>query len=170
MERVRSARPPAIIREPVVDELATCAAMIVGRAGGDVDARREHLASCLADDDHHLLVAAVGSEVVGFGHVMPFVAPDGAPADVAPDGYYLVGLVVVPAWRRHGIGERLTAARMAWAAERADTIWYFANASNGATLDLHRRLGFVEVSRQFTFPGVAFAGGNGVLLRAPLSR
>lgn len=168
--RERSAPSPATIREAATDDLAACAAMIVSRAGGDLDKRWERLAADLGKDDHHLLVAVVGHEVVGFGQVMPFVAPSGAPIDVAPDGYYLVGLVVAPAWRRRGIGERLTIARMAWVAQRADAVWFFANARNGATLDLHRRLGFVEVSRQFTVPGVTFEGGNGVLLRAQLPR
>jgi hypothetical protein len=31
---------------------------------------------------------------------------------------------------------------------------------------LHARLGFVEVSRDFAFPGVRFDGGVGVLCRA----
>lgn len=166
--RERSGTPPATIREAAADDLAACAALIVGRVGGDLDARRERLASALDRDDHQLLVAVAGLEVAGFGQVMPFVAPSGAPADVAPDGYYLVGLVVAPAWRRRGIGEALTTTRMGWVAQRADAAWCFANARNGATLDLHRRLGFVEVSRRFTFPGVTFAGGDGVLLRARL--
>jgi ribosomal protein S18 acetylase RimI-like enzyme len=163
----RQDTPPVTIREPTIAELADCAAMIVSRTGGDPDARRERLAGYLADDDHCLLVAVVDSEVAGFGQVMPFSAGLSA-ADIAPDGYYLIALFVAPSWRRRGIGEQLTRARMAWAARRADTIWYFANAANGATLDLHRRLGFVEVSRRFTFPGVTFAGGTGVLLRAAL--
>jgi ribosomal protein S18 acetylase RimI-like enzyme len=168
--RERPGTSLAIIREPATTDLAACAAMIVSRTGGDLDARRERLASELANDDHHLLVAAVDHEVVGFGQVMPFIAQPKAPANVAPDGYYLVGLIVAPAWRRRGIGEHLTTARIAWVAQRADAVWYFANAGNGATLDLHHQLGFVEVSRQFTFPGVTFPGGNAALLRAQLSR
>lgn len=168
--RERSGTSSAVMREATIDDLAACAAMIVSRVGGDLEERRERLAADLAKDDHYLLVAVGGHEVVGFGQVMRFVAPSGAPVDVAPDGYYLVALIVAPAWRRRGIGERLTTARVAWVAQRADTVWYFANARNGATLDLHRRLGFVEVSRQFTFAGVTFGGGNGVLLRAQLPR
>lgn len=164
----RQETPPLTIREPTTAELADCAAMIVSRTGGDPEARRERLAGYLADDDHCLLVAIADSQVVGFGQVMAFSAGPSAPADIAPDGYYLIALFVAPSWRRRGIGEQLTRARMAWAAPRTDTIWYFANAANGATLDLHRRLGFVEVSRRFTFPGVSFNGGTGVLLRAAL--
>jgi hypothetical protein len=42
-------------------------------------------------------------------------------------------------------------------------VWYFASADNPASLDLHRDLGFREHTREFTFPGVSFAGGGGVL-------
>jgi ribosomal protein S18 acetylase RimI-like enzyme len=165
----RSGTRSAVIREPLPSELAACAAMIVSRAGGDVDARHDRLAADLAHEDHLLLVAVEGPQVVGFGEVMHFVAPPDAPSDTAPDGYYLAGLFVAPGWRRRGIGELLTTARMAWVARRADTVWYFANGGNGATLDLHQRLGFVEVTRRFAVPGVTFANDDGVLLRARLT-
>ena len=83
-----------------------------------------------------------------------------------PPGYYLVGLIVDPAHRRAGVGEALTRARVAWTLERADAVWYFANAGNRASLDLHARLGFEEVTRDFEVAGVTFDGGEGVLARA----
>jgi ribosomal protein S18 acetylase RimI-like enzyme len=89
---------------------------------------------------------------------------------MAPTGFYLVGLIVSPAWRRHGIGELLTVERMRWTAERADTIHYFANLANGPTLDLHKQLGFTELTRDFTFPGNPLKPGTGVLLQAPLKK
>jgi hypothetical protein len=55
---------------------------------------------------------------------------------------------------------------MAWAFQRAGEVWFFANARNRASVDLHARLGFVEVTRDFAFPGVSFDGGVGVLCRA----
>jgi ribosomal protein S18 acetylase RimI-like enzyme len=154
-----------IIREPFASELAECAALVVSRAGGDVDVRRERLARDLAKDDYYMLVAVVGAEIAGFAQVMHFVAQPDPPSDIAPDGYYLIALIVASDWRRRGIGDDLTYARIAWVAERADEVFYFANAGNGAILDLHGRLGFAEVSRQFTFPGVTFTGGEGVLLK-----
>lgn len=60
----------------------------------------------------------------------------------------------------------LTAHRLDWVRGRAEVVYYFANARNGATIDLHRRLGFEEVTRDFAIPGVAFEGGVGVLFRA----
>ncbi len=38
------------------------------------------------------------------------------------------------------------------------------NARNPASIDLHTGLGFVEVARAATFAGIAFTGGEGVLL------
>ena len=157
---------PVTIRPPHEGDLDACAALIVARSGGDVHARRRRLATDLTDPGQYLAIAAVGREVVGFGQVMSFTAGPQPQSDVAPDGYYLVGLIVASDWRRHGIGERLTEARMDWVARRAHVVWAFANAANGPTLDLHRRLGFVEVTHSFTYPGVTFDGGVGVLLCA----
>jgi ribosomal protein S18 acetylase RimI-like enzyme len=112
-----------------------------------------------------LLVASLEGTFAGYGRLLRFEAPADAPANVAPAGWYLVGLLVASACRRRGVGLELTRARMAWVFERADEAWFFANARNGASLGLHARLGFEEVTRDFVFPGVSFDGGVGVLGR-----
>ncbi len=40
---------------------------------------------------------------------------------------------------------------------------FFANTRNRASLALHARIGFREITRDFTIPTVSFAGGEGVL-------
>jgi ribosomal protein S18 acetylase RimI-like enzyme len=107
-------------------------------------------------------------QVVGYGRVRHFEPGPQAPPDVAPGGYYLSGIVVHPDWRHQRVGERLTQARMAWTSAFAPEVWYFTNAANQASLRLHHRLGFREVTRDFTFPGVTFTGGTGVLCRASI--
>ena len=87
---------------------------------------------------------------------------------MAPCGYYLVGVIVAPPARRRGVGRALTEARLAWIGGRAREAWYFANAQNDASLELHRQLGFEEVTRSFWFPEVTFDGGEGVLCRVRL--
>ena len=52
-----------------------------------------------------------------------------------------------------------------WIGERAAEAWYFANARSEASIALHRRFGFEEVSRRFSFPGLTFEGGEGILFR-----
>ena len=90
--------------------------------------------------------------VVAYGRVVRF-EPEPATPDPAPRGWYLLGLVVDQAWRRRGIGEALTAARMTWVAGRADRIYYFTAHENRVSQELHRRLGFVPLDGAWIPPG-----------------
>jgi ribosomal protein S18 acetylase RimI-like enzyme len=117
------------------------------------------------DPEHHLVVAEVGGAIVGYGRAGLFGTEPEAPADTAPRGYYLTGVFVHPDHRRGGIGAALTQTRLDWIGERADDAWFFANARNVASIDLHRRFGFEEVTRRFSFPGSTFHGGEGILFR-----
>jgi ribosomal protein S18 acetylase RimI-like enzyme len=112
-----------------------------------------------------LVVAERAGEVVGYGRVLRFERGPDAPADIAPSGYYLMGLIVHPGNRRVGVASALTRARLDWIAERADEAWYFANALNAASIALHAPFGFEEVTRSFFYPQVDFDRGEGVLFR-----
>lgn len=161
------------VRRMSAGDVEACARLIVSRTGGPIEDRREKLRADLQNPDRYSVVACAtsdpDSQVIGYAAVILHERIPDQPATTAPTGYYLVGLIVSPQWRRHGIGELLTVDRMRWTAERADAVWYFANVENGAILDLHRRFGFVEVTRDFTFPNAPLAPGAGVLLRAPLT-
>ena len=97
-----------------------------------------------------------------------FRPPDEAPPNVAPSGWYLSGLIVVPEYRCQGVGKSLIRARLDWIGEHDGWAYYFANAQNRVTINLHQQFGFVEVTRDFTYPGATFVGGTGVLFRARL--
>ncbi|MGZ0145458.1 GNAT family N-acetyltransferase [Kribbella sp. WER1] len=159
-----------VIRPAVDADLTRCAELIVSRTGGAVDVRRARLVADLQDPDKYTVVAEVGGEVVGYALVLRHQLSPTDPPDTAPSGYYLIGLIVDPEYRRRGIGELLTRERIRWTAERADEVYYFANIQNGATLDLHLSFGFTEVTRDFTFPNAPLKPGTCVLLRAPISR
>jgi ribosomal protein S18 acetylase RimI-like enzyme len=118
--------------------------------------------------EHHLVVAESNATIVGYGRARLFEPGAEAPPDTAPAGYYLTGVFVAPEHRRRGIGLALTKARLDWIGRRASEAWFFAHAGNVASIDLHRLLGFEEVSRRFSFPGLAFEGGEGVLFRLEL--
>jgi ribosomal protein S18 acetylase RimI-like enzyme len=150
-------------------DLQVCAELIVSRAGGSVAERRERLVADLADPERYIAVALVNGEVVGYGGVIHHELKADDPPTTAPTGYYLIGLIVSPGWRRHGIGELLTRDRIRWTAERADAVYYFANQANGAILDLNKSFGFTEVTRDFIFPGAPLKPGTCILLRASLS-
>jgi len=161
--RVRAARSSDL---EVCVELALIA---TGEPTTRADAWRAGLTADIDEPDRLLLVAEIGTEVVGYGRVRTFEPGPDAPLETAPAGFYLVGPFVRGDRRRLGGGLGLTSARMRWIAERADEAWFFSNARNAASIALHRRLGFEEVTRRFSFPCVTFAGGDGILFRAHLA-
>ncbi|MBB5978023.1 GNAT family N-acetyltransferase [Kribbella solani] len=157
------------VRAGVGADLEACAGLIVSRAGGSVADRRTRLVADLEDPERYIAVAEVDGEVVGYGGVIRHdLSPDDPPA-TAPSGYYLIGLIVAPNWRRHGIGDELTKDRLRWIAARAGAAYTFVNVGNGAILDLHQRFRFTELTRDFTFPGAPLQPGTCVLLRADLT-
>ena len=129
---------------------------------------REALRHDLSSSGRHLTVAESDGAIIGYGRAELFVPAADAPSDAAPRGYYLVGMFVRPDQRRLGVGTGLTRSRLAWIAEHDDEAWYFANSANAGSIELHRRLGFIEATRSFSYPGVTFDGGEGILFRATL--
>jgi ribosomal protein S18 acetylase RimI-like enzyme len=117
-----------------------------------------------------LLAASQEGRIVGFGRAGHHLPPADSPPDAAPSGWYLLGVIVAPEFRRRGMAFELTRARLAWTAPRCETAYYFVNARNRASIDLHARFGFVERTRRFSFPGVAFQGGVGVLFEKRFMR
>jgi ribosomal protein S18 acetylase RimI-like enzyme len=159
-----------VVREAGGAELDVAARLAASERGGAEEGWRERFAADRDDAGACFLVAVLGAgAVVGYGRARYVEPRPDAPARAAPAGYYLTGVLVAPGHRRAGAGEQLTRARMSWAAERAEEMWYFTNAGNRASLRLHEALGFAEVTRDFVFPGVTFKGGVGVLCRASLA-
>lgn len=128
----------------------------------------ERLRADLSGVGRALFVARVEQAVAGYGRVRWFSPPPGSAADTAPAGWYLAGLLVAPDRRGWGAGAALTRARVGWVAERADEVWCYANARNAVSLALHAAIGFEEVTRDFSVPGVSFEGGVGMLGRLRL--
>jgi ribosomal protein S18 acetylase RimI-like enzyme len=113
-----------------------------------------------------LLVGLVDGELAGYGLAGRFQPPRDAPANHAPAGWYLQGVIVRPDRRRLGLGAELTRRRLEWISSQASEAYYFANSGNRASIALHSHFGFEEVSRDFWYPDVAFTGGQGILFRA----
>ncbi|MFE4518054.1 GNAT family N-acetyltransferase [Kitasatospora sp. NPDC056783] len=110
-------------------------------------------------------LVAVGADhdLVGYGRVVRLEAA------TAPTGFYLAGLVVDPGVRRRGVGLSLTRSRMEWISANAPEAWYFCNARNHASIELHAGMGFHEMTRDFEIPGVTFEGGVGILFHKILN-
>ena len=108
---------------------------------------RKRFEADLSGDDRVLVVAGVEGSLAGYGRVRWFSPSPRTPAGTAPVGWYLGGLVVAPEWRGCGVGAALTRMRVEWVSERADEVWYYANARNVVSLALHAAVGFEEVTR-----------------------
>lgn len=159
------------IRLATAGDLDAVAALAAARNGGSVAERRARLSRELRRTKRQrLFVAEATDGVIGYAFAKHFRPPPDAPPNCAPDGWYLLGVVVDPAWRRRGVGTALTQARLDFIAHRASQAYYVANARNRASIDLHECFGFTELSRDFVLPRVVFEGGQGVLFRADLTR
>lgn len=169
-ERLRTATG-LVLRPAEERDLDALSALRAAREGEDPARSRDVLARAMRATGRGnalLLVGERGGEILGYGRVDHWTPPPGAPANAAPTGWYLTGVVVAPGHRRRGVGAALTRARLDWIAERAPCAWYFASARNLVTLALHANFGFTEVTRDVWFPGVSFTGGVGILFRAGL--
>jgi ribosomal protein S18 acetylase RimI-like enzyme len=153
-------QPP---RESDLPALAAIAAEREGEPAADWLAAFERIYAESRAGRALILAAAVDNLMAGYGKAGYFVPPAGSPANVAPEGWYLTGVVVRPALRRRGVGLQLTQARLSWIAGRSDRAYYFANERNQVSIDLHRALGFAELTRDFSHPQVQFEGGRGIL-------
>lgn len=154
----------AVVRPAVHDDLVFTAALAALREGGDrADWGAQHQRR-FGDPRQKLLVAELDGEIVGFGW-LSWLTPVESGGRNAPDGWYLSGVVVAPAFRRRGLGRRLTQARVDWALRQQGVVHYVVAGSNLASRALHASLGFSEVTTDFTLPGTVFGNDDGILCR-----
>lgn len=162
-----------IIREAQEADVLDLARIAADREGTSKEAQQRSFEQRLSEQrgtgEFMTLVAELCGEIIGFGKCGLFTPPQIAPANIAPQGWYLLGIVVVQKFRRRRVGAQLTAARLRWLERRASKAYYFASAMNSVTIELHREFGFVEITRDFYFPNTTFTGGVGILFEASLA-
>jgi ribosomal protein S18 acetylase RimI-like enzyme len=160
------------VRPAVLSDVPELGAITAARESGDATEYsliiEEAITSWEKSSKGIILVAEHKGQIVGFAKVKYFTPPDTAPANVAPSGWYLAGVIVVPEYRRRSVGRILTQARLNWIAKRDRWAYYFANAQNRVSIEMHQQFGFVELTRDFTYPGTTFEGGIGILFRVDL--
>lgn len=162
-----------LIRQARVHDAGAIGRISADREGGDVPSHAAAFRRAIEEDAFGrtsiVLVAEMEDDIIGFGKVRYLSGEYGTGEGKSPEGWYLIGVVVDPRFRRRGVGFRLTAERVRWIAERSDLAYYFSNARNRVSIALHERFGFVEVARGPEFAGVSFAGGEGILFRVDLT-
>jgi ribosomal protein S18 acetylase RimI-like enzyme len=160
--------PELVVAEATAQDVAGCVALAALVADGTSDQWAALFGREIGRSDRYLAVARTGDELVAYGRTAWFEPDPEAPANAAPAGYYLIGLVVDPSWRRRGVASAVTQARLAWIAQRASEAWYFADLTNPVSIRLHERAGFEAVTEDFWFPTVTDGGGSHLLGRVQL--
>jgi ribosomal protein S18 acetylase RimI-like enzyme len=147
------------------------ATLFVQCVGGSREEHQQGFLGELAGErpDNLVLVAESAGQIIGFARVRRFEPPAPSSERTAPAGWYMLGVNVLPAHRRQGVGAELTRARLGWITERANEAFYFTEEDNHASTALHARFGFREVSRAAEYPGVSDPSGRRVLYRVELS-
>lgn len=144
-------------------QAARLAVTVVTDAGSQED-WEQRLMRDVSGADRILFIATGNSELLGYTR-LGLVESDSP----APDGYYLLGLVVAVAHRRRGVAEALVAAAIEEAQRRTGVLWSFFDVENEASAALHAHMGFVEHARGFIgFPGLP-PDSQDVLVRLPLN-
>lgn len=168
------AEPPRMdleVRPAREGDLAAIAALAADRNGTSIAEERgryqEIFARVARGEQRIMLVSACAGEILGYATAAFHHTPSCAPSNAAPTGWYLTGLIVAPHQRRRGVGAHLTSARLGQIGA-GTKVYYFANARNRATIDLHAQFGFRERTRDFCYPGVTFQGGCGILFEVDL--
>jgi len=160
-----------IIRRGRFSDAVQLAEIKLTRQNGSLEEQlikfRKELTEQENDKTKLLLVAEIRDRVIGFGRALYFIPPKDAPRNIAPRGWYLIGVIIHPDFRRMGAATQLTAERLKLISQKGESeVYYFANSRNKASIDLHNHFGFMEISRDFVFPEVTFDEGTGILFRA----
>ncbi len=112
-----------------------------------------------------VFVAEADGSVVAYGRARCLTHAEDDLPEALPEGWYLTGVVVAAPFRRRGIGAALTEARLRWLRRRAEAVHYVANLANAASIDLHGRYGFEEITRDFEYPRAGLRRGAGAAFR-----
>lgn len=121
--------------------------------------------SRFGDGECQLVLKDESGRLIGWGRAAWWDPID----DSAPPGYYLSGIEIAREFQQRGYASRLTAARLAWVAQRTQQAWCVVNERNSESLRLQASFGFKEITRADHFGSVEFTGGSGVLLRKDLT-
>ena len=162
--------PALDIRELQLTELSNAAHLVHICSGTDAEVTKAIYERQLRRGVGLLLGARRADALVGVARVLYFSPPANSPPNVAPRGWYLMGVNVLPSARAQGVGRQLTERRIDWLAPRTRRAYYFTRANNEASLGLHSAYGFSEVTRDFTFPTARLEGESILFKLEPLPR
>lgn len=84
-------------------------------------------------------------------------------------GWYLMGMVVHPNFRKRGIGKKLIEFRINWLRSKTKEIFYITNSRNTPSIQSHDSFGFKEIARARGFLNADFSDDQAVLFQKRLT-
>lgn len=154
--------PDTATDEPIVVRLAEprdvdqCAHLAELDGAGETSEWASTFHRTVSDDQRErvLFVAVVGASVVGYARAVRLFGTS-SEEGATPPGWYLLGIVVEPGFRRRGTGSRLTTARLTWLRQRVAEAYFFTAPTNVASIRLHIEAGFDRLPGVTRVPSTA---------------
>jgi ribosomal protein S18 acetylase RimI-like enzyme len=166
----RAAPLDVAVRDACDADVPAIAGLLRQRHSGEISAHAARIERVMRSGLELFCVAEHCDQVVAFGQSGRIEPPPDAPPNCVPAGFYLLGIIVNEPHRRRGVGAAVTRHRLSKLFALSDTVYYFTNENNLASIVFHRPFGFRELARNIWAPGVMFTGGAGVLFGAGAGR
>lgn len=117
--------------------------------------------------EYGLFIASKGPHVIGFcRYYFSRSVPKEKIKFDHPDGCYCMGMMVDPKYRRHNVAKFLWDNRMKWIQGLGvKQVYSIVACDNSASLRMHQKFGFDEVSRAAGYMNVSFDCGEGILFK-----
>ena len=117
-----------------------------------------------------LLAVTEKKDIVGWALSLLITSPSRKAEDRVDDGWYLMGVMVHPKYRRQGIAEQLTKRRIKWLESRTRRVRYFTQIDNKISRDLHDKFGFKPVRMVDSIGGLRFGQNERLVFELFLSK
>jgi ribosomal protein S18 acetylase RimI-like enzyme len=117
------------------------------------------------DPNYQLYVCDLNGEIIGFCRFYNCASlPESKRTYPAPDGWYGMGIMVAPNWRRHGIANFMTINRFKILKERGiQELYSIVDAKNLTSIRMHESFGFQKIKEAKGFLHVKLESGKGYL-------
>jgi L-amino acid N-acyltransferase YncA len=119
------------------------------------------------DPSYKIYVADLTNEVVGFCRFFHTAGmPENKKIYPSPEGWYGMGIIVAPLFRRKNIARFIASGRVEVLKKLGVQEFYsIVDRANLTSMKMHQELGFVEVSRETGFLNLKFHEGMGCLFK-----
>ena len=126
----------------------------------------------LQEENRAFVLLAINpkKEIVGWALSLLIISSGKKDTDRSDDGWYLMGVMVHPKYRRQGIGEQLTRRRIKWLESRARKVRYFTQADNKVSRGLHDKFGFKALRLVDSIAGLRFGENEKLVFELKLSK